>query len=181
MVNWNKKFSQKGLGIRSERIEDIAFIRDVHNAAFEGTAEGKLVDLLRDGGYFTPEMSLVCTHDNNKIVGHVLFSDISLKTDDTKIKTAALAPVAVRPDYQAQGIGSALIDQGIDNLKILGYEAILVLGHPAYYPRFGFNRDLAKDIECKYQCDAFMGLELVKNALKNKPMIGEYPKPFNAV
>lgn len=166
------------LRIRTETPADHEAIREIHNAAFGRPAEGKLVDLLRQNNDFSPEMSLVCVDATDTPVGHALLSNVQLDSDTGPIKAAALAPVAVHPDAQSKGIGSALTRQAIIQLRALGYEAALVLGEPAYYTRFGFSRDKAKHIRCPYQCEAFLAIELTKSALSSNEITATYPEAF---
>lgn len=152
--------------IRPEAPADFKTIEALNIAAFKGDAEAILVNMLRINKRYTQGMSLV--HEQDGLInGHILFSDLPLKSPQKQCKAAALAPLAVLPDYQKKGIGSALIKKGLENLKKLNYEAVVVLGSPGYYGRFGFRPELAKDIECAYSGPHLMGLELAEGALKN--------------
>ncbi len=154
-------------------------IREIHDLAFGQAAEGRLVEQLREGGYFVPEMSLLAVSSERGPLGHVLFSDLSLESDSGSIRAAALAPVAVRPSHQRNGIGGALIRQGLTNLRLLGYETVIVLGDPAYYTQLGFTRSLAEKLDCEYQCEALMALELAPGSLTGPAKITvSYPPPF---
>jgi putative acetyltransferase len=99
------------------------------------------------------------------IVGHVLFSRLPIEQVGGVVEGAALAPVAVRPEWQRQGIGSALIRHGLAVCRERGIAAIVVLGHPEYYPRFGFSADLAQNLIAPFSGPAFMALELRPGAL----------------
>jgi Predicted acetyltransferase len=129
--------------IRPERPEDAAAIRAVTTAAFavaehsSGT-EGAIVDALRTAGALS--VSLVASVAG-EVVGHVAFSPVTL--DGADLGWYGLGPVAVRPDLHGQGIGAALIRAGLERLKALGATGCVVLGDPAYYPRFGFRQDPA--------------------------------------
>lgn len=151
-----------GTRVRGEQPGDIAAIREVHTEAFGQTAEAQLVDRLRDDG--DAIASLVIERGGN-IVGHVLFSQLRIVAPDRGIKAAALAPVGVRPPFQRQGLGSKLIHAGLQRCRELGIEAVVVLGHPAYYPRFGFSAALARGLAGPYSGPAFMALELVPKCL----------------
>lgn len=133
--------------IRPEQPADIEAIRDVNHAAFVTESEANLVDLLRDSG--TELISLVAETDG-QIVGHILFSPVTLSGHE-QVRIAGLAPMAVIPDYQRQGIGSALINAGLEACARAGYEAVVVLGHPHYYPRFGFEISQPFGIDCEYE------------------------------
>jgi len=132
------------------------------------------VDALRDGGY--ARLSLVAEVEN-AVVGHVLFSALTLSTDHDAL---ALAPVAVVPEYQRRGIGTGLITEGLRVLAAQGHEIVLVLGDPAYYARFGFSPELARRLEHPYPKEAFMALELVPGALRGVVGGVAYPPPFEA-
>ena len=148
--------------IRAEAPGDVAAIREVHTQAFGQAAEAQLVDRLRHDGDFVA--SLVAARDR-VIAGHVLFSQLRIVARDREIAAAALAPVGVRPRLQGQGTGSMLIRAGLKRCRELGVEAVVVLGHPDYYPRFGFSAALAGDLTAPYSGPAFMALELVPNCL----------------
>ncbi|MBD9677891.1 N-acetyltransferase [Pseudomonas sp. PDM18] len=129
--------------IRPEQSEDTARIRDVTTAAFavaehsSGT-EGAIVDALRAAGALS--VSLVATMES-AVVGHVAFSPVTLNGAD--LGWYGLGPVSVRPDLQGRGIGAALIRAGLERLNALNAKGCVVLGDPAYYPRFGFRQDPA--------------------------------------
>ena len=107
--------------IRSERPADAAAIRGVHDAAFAGPAEGRLVDALRDSGAFSPDLSLVAVTADGDVVGHVLFSRLDLEVDGRDVPAAALAPLAVLPCHQRTGIGTRLVREGLRRLEALRY------------------------------------------------------------
>jgi putative acetyltransferase len=121
--------------IRPETKEDIVKIWKLNASAFDTEAEANLVDNLRESG--ARLISLVA-EINKKAVGHILFSPVMLSGKGTDVKIAGLAPMAVMPDHQNQGIGTALVRKGLRHCKSKGYQAAVVLGHPDYYPRFGF-------------------------------------------
>ena len=111
------------------------------------------------------------------VVGHILFSHLPIATAGRVIAGAALAPVAVLPPFQGQGIGSALIRAGLRRCAELGSEAVVVLGHPGYYPRFGFSATLAQRLDAPFSGPAFMALELAPDALSSGGTV-RYPAPF---
>ena len=134
------------------------------------------MDRLRDDGDFVA--SLVAERDR-VIVGHVLFSRLRIAGPEREIEVAALVPVAVRPLSQRQGLGSTLIRAGLKRCREVGIEAVVVLGHPSYYPRFGFSAALAECLIAPYSGPAFMALELVPDCLASGGAV-HYPPAFGA-
>ena len=133
--------------VREERPGDAAAIRSVHIAAFPTPAEADLVEQLRSDG--CTAISLVA-EDEGKIVGHILFSRMSVDADGRELRGLGLAPVAVAPDRQRTGIGSILIEAGIDRARSVGAQIIFVLGEPGYYGRFGFDPKSAAPFTSPY-------------------------------
>ena len=121
--------------VRQERPEDAAAIRRVHEAAFGQPAEADLVDALRAAGDLVPELCLVAER-GGEVVGHIAFSRARLDSGDTVL---ALAPVGVLPEHQGAGVGSALNRAALERAAATDYPLVVVLGHAAYYPRFGFE------------------------------------------
>ena len=130
--------------IRHETPEDRQAIWTVNRSAFESDAEANLVDALRDGGYV--EVSLVAEIDD-EIVGHILFSRVAIITKVGTVEALSLAPMAVLPSRQRQGIGSRLVEAGLEACRDQGFKMVVVLGHPDFYPRFGFSAELARSLE----------------------------------
>jgi putative acetyltransferase len=169
--------------IRAETSTDIPAIYFVNRTAFDGRdAEPRLVDDIRLSDNFIPELSLVATVDG-QVVGHILFSRIHIQTETGPVPALSLAPMAVLPDYQNRGIGSALVRSGLEQCRRLGHAIVVVLGHPAYYPRFGFTAQAAKDLECPYGDvgAAWMALELLPGALDGVRGRVVYPPAFDGV
>ena len=168
--------------IRSERPADAAAIRGVHDAAFAGPAEGRLVDALRDSGAFSPDLSLVAVTADGDVVGHVLFSRLDLEVNGRDVPATALAPLAVLPWHQRTGIGTRLVREGLRRLEALRYEAVVVLGDPAYYARFGFSQALAAPLASPYAGPHLQALALVPGMLSSARR-GRiiYPPPFDAL
>lgn len=152
------------LTIRPESPADIDAVRAVHKAAFPTPAEAGLVDRLRTNG--KAEVSLVAEAEG-QIVGHILFSPVTISGPTGDVATGlGLAPLAVLPELQSRGIGSRLTREGLDACRGGGYSFVVVLGHPAYYPRFGFERADNRGISNEYGADdAFMVLELQPGSL----------------
>ena len=166
------------LMIRHETAADLDAIRKVNRLAFGQDAEARLVDALRDGGYV--RVSIVADNDG-QIVGHILFSDLPIITEDVTTSALALAPMAVLPDFQNQGIGSALVHRGLEVCKDQGPLIVIVLGHPHYYPRFGFSAKMAEHLDSPFSGrESFMALELVAGTLDGVKGKVEYPPPFSS-
>lgn len=163
--------------IRDEKIADYTEVYQVNAAAFETEAEAKLVEKLR---LFEPNISLVAEIDN-KIVGHIFFSLMTFEGEKTDF--LGLAPMAVLPDFQNQGIGSKLVKEGLRIATEKGFTAVFVLGHPEYYPRFGFSSAKSKGFSCEYDVpeEVFMVLELVPNSLQGKQGLVKYRPEFAEV
>ena len=166
--------------IREEKLVDTDSIWNINAEAFETEAEANLVNALRDSG--CTFISLVAETDN-KAVGHILFTPVKLTGIENKLKLIGLAPMAVLEQHQNKGIGSKLVKAGIEHCKSKGYDAIVVLGHPSYYPKFGFVPSITYGIKSEYEVpdEAFMVLELVPNSLKDYNGIIKYHDLFNSV
>jgi putative acetyltransferase len=152
--------------IRAERTDDHAAVRALNKAAFESPLESKLVDALREQA--EPTISLVA-EDEGVVVGHIMFSPVA-HADDPKLRVIGLAPMAVSPDRQRLGIGSRLVEAGLAQCREMGFVAAIVLGHPEYYPRFGFLPSKDFGIVSKYEVppEVFMAMELQPEALDDK-------------
>jgi len=164
--------------IRAETNEDHPSIREVHRQAFGRDAEGRLVDSLRDAGFV--RLSLVAEQDG-QVVGHILFSEVAIVTDRGSVPALSLAPLAVVPEHQRRGLGSMLVREGLRLCRNSGHRIVIVLGHPAYYPRFGFSAKLAQPLRSAYSGPAFMALELEASALDGVAGEVRYPPPFEMV
>ncbi len=171
--------------IRPERPEDSEGIREVTSRAFQGEEEATLIKAIRGSDYFIPELSLVALDDNTQIVGHILFSPVTIEPPDNSrsVIALALAPMAVVPECQNQGIGTLLVQHGLDACKKLGYTIVIVVGHPQYYPRFGFKQAKEFGIQAPFEvpANAFLSLELVPGALKNVRGMVKYSPAFDSV
>ena len=167
--------------IRQETIEDIPQIFMINEAAFGRPDEALLIDRLRTRKAILH--SLVAVKDEHP-VGHALFSPILIQGDTGVVKVAAgLGPIAVLPDYQKQGIGGELINVGIHLCRKAGYRIMIVLGHPTYYPRFGFQPAGQSGISSTYDVpdEVFMALELEDGALKDVSGVAHYHPEFDGV
>ena len=143
--------------IRSATAADAAAIHSIHEAAFGGPAEARLVRMLEDDG--DALVSLVSGIEGTT-VGHIMFSRMAATGDGQQIPAAGLAPVGVLPAYQGLGIGSALIREGLARLPALGIDLCFVLGHEGYYPRFGFSVGCAARFASPYAGPHFMACAL---------------------
>jgi putative acetyltransferase len=167
--------------IREELPQDIPAINSINEAAFGRPHEAQLVDELR--ACKAVICSLVALHEGRP-VGHVLFTPVFLHRQSGPITViAGLGPVAVLPRFQKMRIGSALIEAGIDVCRRARYALVIVLGHPAYYPRFGFQTAAKFDITCAYNVpeDAFMALGLEDGALYRLSGVAHYHPLFDGV
>jgi putative acetyltransferase len=163
------------LTIRFEREGDAAAIREVNQTAFATPAEADLVDRLRR--LEASVVSLVA-QDGGSLVGHILFSRVSLGREPRPI--LGLAPMAVRPNRQRQGIGSQLVRAGLDAGRKTGAGAVIVVGHAAFYPRFGFVPASRFGLSCEYDVpdEVFMALELVPGFLAGQGGLVHYHPAF---
>ena len=149
--------------IRPENKQDIAAVQSINLSAFPEDGESKLVNRLRESAQ--PLISLVAEVDG-QLVGHILFSPVTLDSDPS-LRLLGLAPMAVLPEYQRQGIGSALVEEGLAQCRLARYGAVAVLGHPDYYPKFAFTPSTNFSIKSEYDvpAEAFMIVELEKGYL----------------
>jgi putative acetyltransferase len=166
--------------IRDEQPGDASAILAVNEAAFGRPDEARLVDALRADG--AAIVSLVAEIES-EVVGHILFSEVTLDPPRAVVDVIALAPVAVKPDLQSGGIGAALIEEGLRRCGKLGYGAVVLLGHPSYYPRFGFLPAHRFGLRCEFPAplEAFMALELAPGGLEGQPATVHYHPAFRGV
>ena len=166
--------------IRKEQRGDEEQIRLVNTRAFGQPAEADIVDALRKT---CPEgVSFVAEH-KGQIVGHILFTPAVIETQEKEIGGMGLAPVSVLPEFQRQGIGSKLVQAGLDEMSKTRQPFVIVLGHPEYYPRFGFIRASHYGIASQYDHvpdEAFMILVLDEGALKGVSGVAKYRAEFDA-
>src|SRR5262245_9243036 len=166
--------------IRLEQPEDVPGIRIVNERAFGSSSEADIVDALRRNGKAT--ISLVA-EDEGCVVGHILFSPVTVETGERELAGLGLAPVAVLPEFQNRGVGSSLVEHGIERCRDAGHSFVVVLGHPHYYPRFGFTPASRFGIKCEYDVadENFMAMELREGALQNQAGMARYQPEFNEV
>jgi putative acetyltransferase len=168
------------LCVRRERPEDIAAIRMVNTLAFGRSDEASLVEALRAGGKAV--LSLVAVEDDC-IVGHILFSPVTIASGDRILPALGLAPMAVVPERQRCGIGSRLVEAGLAECRRAGYDCVVVLGHPTYYPRFGFVPASRYGVKSEYVVpdEAFMILVWEEGVLKGQGGLARYQPEFHSV
>lgn len=147
------------LDVRAETPADWAEVANVHNLAFGGPAEAAIVEKLRG----KPGSISMVALEAGEVVGHVLFSAASLGD----VRVCVLGPMAVSPNRQRRGIGTLLAQLGLEACQEAGYEAVVVIGHPEYHPRFGFVPARGFGLECGFDVpdDVFMAMELRPGAL----------------
>ena len=165
--------------IRGEQKEDITDIHSVNRLAFGQDNEAFLVQRIRDSSGFVPELSLVAI-GNSQVVGHILFSRIHIEMPKEDVAALSLAPMAVLPEFQRSGIGSQLVSIGLERCRGLGHSIVVVIGHPQYYPRFGFvpAREMGLELNFSVPDEAFLVCELSPDALRGIKGTVRYPPEF---
>ena len=144
--------------IRPETPGDYPGVAAVNVAAFNEENEARLIELIRQSDLYVADLSLVAILEE-RVVGHVMFSYMTLEAPRGDVRILDLAPLAVHPDFQNQGVGTALTEHGLDLIEARGEPLVLVEGIPSYYPRFGFERASPHGItppSPKIPDDAFM-------------------------
>jgi putative acetyltransferase len=163
--------------VRPEAASDADAIRAVHAAAFDRPVEGRIVDALRQDA--TPYLGLVAV-EGGEVVGHVAFSAATLHCYNAPYTILALGPMAVRPDRQRRGIGSALVREGLEACRRAGRDVVVVLGHPEFYTRVGFVTARPKGVMTEYEVpdEVFLVAELVPNAIRGRRGVVWYHPAF---
>jgi putative acetyltransferase len=167
--------------IKPEGPEHAAGVRAVEEQAFGRAGEADLCERVSGRGAAT--LSLVAL-DDGQVVGHVLFTPVTIVNGEERFEVVGLGPVAVTPRLQSRGIGSKLIVAGLEELRQQGCPAVVLLGHPDYYPRFGFvpaSRYGIRFSDPNVPEEAFMALELRRGALENHPGVAHYQAEFDEV
>ena len=165
--------------VRAETREDFGAVRRVNERAFGQTDEADIVDALR--GRARPYISLVAERDG-QVVGHIFFSPVRVEADRSSFTALALGPMAVAPEHQNQGVGSQLVRRGLEECRALGHDVVVVVGHPSYYPRFGFAPAAPRRLKCEYAVpdEVFMVAELREGALAGRGGLVKYMPEFGA-
>ncbi len=171
--------------IRKEIPKDHNWVIELTAKAFETMPfsegdEDKLVARLRNAPGFIPELSLVAELDG-LIVGHILFTPLVIDNGQQQFESLVLGPVSVLPEFQKQGIGGKLIRAGHQKAVELGFRSVILIGHPEYYPRFGYKPASTWGIKTHYELpsdDVFMAVELTEGALKNVSGMVIFPPEF---
>ncbi|MGE5358580.1 MAG: GNAT family N-acetyltransferase [Bacteroidales bacterium] len=176
----NSKISPDPIRVRAERDADREPIRRLNVAAFPTPAESLLVDRLREGGKLA--LSLVAEQDG-EILGHIAFSAVALSSGGAPLRGFGIGPMAVRPARQKHGIGTLLVHEGLARCRAAGLDYVVVLGHPRYYPRFGFEPASRFALRCAWPVPdgVFMAMELRHGALDGRSGLVEYEAEFNQV
>ena len=165
--------------IKAETLADFDSIRKINNQAFGQPQEAQLIESLRKLENYIPELSLIAFEDD-KAVGHILFFPIYIEAEHQKFQTLSLAPMAVLPEYQNLGVGGELIRHGLEKSKMLGFDSVMVLGHPNYYPKFGFEKASKWKIKSPWEVpdEAWMAIELKAGSLDGKAGKAIFPKEY---
>jgi putative acetyltransferase len=163
--------------IRIEKANDHSEVREVNLKAFPSDVEAILVEKLRN---YEGAISMVAIVEG-RVVGHILFSPLTIENDKESFPALILAPIAVLPEYQNQGIGSKLVEKGIIECRNQGHSLIILVGHPGYYPRFGFKPAEQNGIQHPFKVpeDVFMVYELVPDTLHGVNGVLKYSAAFD--
>jgi predicted N-acetyltransferase YhbS len=167
----------ESFGIQQETAADYARVYELIVAAFNRDNEAKLVEALRRSDAFVPELSLVAKKGND-VVGYILFSKVKIAGHESH-RALGIGPVAVSPEFQGEGIGSRLIRMGLKKAKEFGYDSVLLIGSPKYYPRFGFRPASNWNITTSYnEPTATFALELREGSLSGVSGLAQYAPEF---
>ena len=166
--------------IRYEAPEDTAGVRHVNEQAFGQKNEADLVDSLRRSSAL--ELSLVAV-EHDQIVGHIAFSPVTVESETSSFQALGLGPMAVLPSHQKRGIGSQLVERGINECEKAGHGIVFVLGHPEFYSRLGFCPSKLYGLRWEHDVpdEVFMVKEIRKGALAGRTGTVKYRPEFSAV
>lgn len=171
--------------IRQEEQRDYPAVYNLIKAAFANMQESDhkehlLVERLHRSGAFVPELSLIAETRDGKVIGYILLTEVEIASPEKKVLSLGLAPVAVLPEYQNRGIGSALIKEAHNRAVAAGYRSVVLLGHKDYYPRFGYKKAIDYDIHFPFDVppEFCMVKELAPNSLNEVHGIVQYAPEF---
>jgi len=164
------------IDIRDEQAGDVTAIRDVNRQAFGQDEEGRIVDALRDNG--AASLSLVAVDSGGAVVGHIMLSPLTVGD----LVGVGLGPMAVVPSHQRLGVGSQLVTAGIERVRAAGCPFVVVIGHPAFYPRFGFQPAAAYGLSCEWDVppEVFMVNILDPDVVGSLRGVAHYRPEFSA-
>jgi len=170
------------ISIRAEQPDDIDEVYELNKLVFGQENEARLVDHVRQGPNFIPELSLVVFSDDN-LIGYILFSRITITNGDYKYQSLGLTSMVVHPEFQKRGVGAKMITFGLQKATGLGYTDVFVFGHEFYFPKFGFVPAARWNIRPPFDVPAevFMALELTPNALNYVSGVVEFPIEFSVM
>lgn len=168
------------MNIRAETPGDFESIANLLREAFGGEGEVGLVADIRKSSTYIPALSFVA-EERGEVRGHVMLSSLALERDGTGVPALSLAPVSVAPPFQRRGIGTALCSHALAEARLLGHGVVVLVGHPEFYPRFGFTPAGARGITVRWEVPpaAFMVLELFPCALPPGPWRADFPAFFD--
>jgi predicted N-acetyltransferase YhbS len=168
--------------LRKETPDDFLQVARLIEMAFRQKNEAVLVEKLRRNKKYNSNLSIVAEY-NGRVIGHILFFPILIRTGDAEIESLALAPLSVSPEFQKMGVGGRLIEEGLKRARQMDYRSVIVLGHPQYYARFGFVTAYKWGISAPFEApeDALMAIELQADSLVNARGVIAYPQEFSEV
>lgn len=171
---------ERKIVIRPEAPQDQSAVFRINELAFGQPNEARLVDALRPAA--RPYLSLAAV-EGDQVVGHILFTPVTIEFEGSASSALGLAPMAVIPERQRQGIGSQLVREGLDECARQGHGVVVVLGHPRFYPRFGFVTAATRGLRCEYPVpdEVFMVAELIPGALQGRTGLVKYRPEFAEV
>lgn len=166
--------------VRRERPEDIEAVRRVNERAFGRPDEARLVASLRSAGKVVRSLVVV---EDERVVGHILFSPVTIESEGHTLPGVGLAPMSVLPEVQRHGIGSLLVRAGLSQCQSAGHAYVVVLGHPEYYPRFGFVPASKYGIRSEYEAadEAFMIVVFCEEVLRGWAGLVRYQPEFDGL